>query len=350
MLLAATLFHLRAGGRMGSCVVTGERQVCLPSSHSHFMSANHHQNKVPNRALFNSTREVSELNNDTLGCELTDSFVNHNDDDVTAVLDSSDDEMHCTIDLVNMTGVTVWEDADRQMQHTSDLRMDMLVDSSDQRALFVLQNYVFIKGCHSSVPLYLFIYPEGIRSIEFEGLARPPTLGMDDRSNNFIRLRFTLSQPPALVFAKDRPLAPKNKSLGRLDVMKAIATVQGFDFYLDRLRLVPELREQLALLPSIFSSTPDRDRPKTDPRRGSLHRLYAGDGGQIMDLGVALPAFCTSASKATTSQPVQQTIEEVEVIPPVYTKDGSLQSPAQVIPSSGVFVCAYSHHYIDLGR
>ncbi|CCC07630.1 unnamed protein product [Sordaria macrospora k-hell] len=281
------------------------------------------------------TPEVSGINNDNLGGELTDSLVNHDDDDILLSLDSSDNEMHCRIDKTNWTGVTVWEDADHHMEHTSDLRMDMLVDTSDQRALFVLQNFIYIKGSISSVPLYLFIYPEGIHSIEFDDCTRPPTLGMEDRSNNFIRLRFTLSQPPTLVFAKDRPLEPKNKSLGRLDVMKALAAVQVFDFYLDKFRLVPEMREQLALLPSIFSSTRARDRPKTDARRAGLQRLYAGAGGHILDIGIGLPAFNTSVSKAANSQPVQQTIEE-EVVAPTYTKYGSLQSPAQVIITPSV--------------
>lgn len=282
---------------------------------------------------------MSGINNDNLGGELTDSLVNHDDDDILLSLDSSDNEMHCRIDKTNWTGVTVWEDADHHMEHTSDLRMDMLVDTSDQRALFVLQNFIYIKGSISSVPLYLFIYPEGIHSIEFDDCTRPPTLGMEDRSNNFIRLRFTLSQPPTLVFAKDRPLEPKNKSLGRLDVMKALAAVQVFDFYLDKFRLVPEMREQLALLPSIFSSTRARDRPKTDARRAGLQRLYAGAGGHILDIGIGLPAFNTSVSKAANSQPVQQTIEE-EVVAPTYTKYGSLQSPAQVIITpSGTSSC-----------
>ncbi|KAK3953004.1 hypothetical protein QBC32DRAFT_340041 [Pseudoneurospora amorphoporcata] len=305
-----------------------------PPSHSDRDAIDHDDDEPSPTQPFSlpGTREVSGINDDNLGGELTDSFVNHDDDDISVSLDSSDDGMHCNIDLTHRAGVTVWEDANHHMQHTSDLRIDILVNTSEQRALFALQNFISIKGSISSVPLYLFIYPEGIHSIEFDGGTRPPTLGMEDRSTHFIRLRFVLSQPPTCVFAKDRPLEPKSASLGRLDVMKALATVQVFDFYLDRLRLVPEMREQLALLPSIFSSTSVRDRPKTDARRSGLQRLYGGAGGHIVNLGVAPPAFSTSASTATIPPPVQQTIEEV--VAPAYIKGGSLQSPAQVITPS----------------
>lgn len=269
---------------------------------------------------------------DNLRDELTDILVNNHDDDImSAVLDSSDDEWHCKIDMSNRDSVVVWEDANHDVQHTFDLSLDLHVDTSERHGLFILHGLVYLKADTAlKRNLRLFIYPENIQSIEHEVCNHPSIPGMEESSNKSIRLRFTMAQLPSLVVPNNMPLEPKPKSKAVLDSLKALATVHSFTIYLEMLRLGLETRHQLSLLPSVFSSINVRSRLRTDVVRADLRKLYKGVGGHALDLDViAKPG--AGPSNETGKQLVQQTIEEVA---PAYTKDDSLQSPAQVITPS----------------
>lgn len=269
---------------------------------------------------------------DTPRDKISDSLFNRDDDNTSVVFDSSDDERHCNINMLNSGGVVTWEDATHVIQHTSQLSLDFHVDTSEQRALFVLHAPVYLKVSTPNCLVFrLIVYPENIRSIEFDPRTRPPTPGMDNAPNKFMRLRFLMTQPPSLAVPKDRPLEPKPRSRDLFEALKSLATVQELNIYLDMLCHVPEVRDQLSLLPTVFSSTYLGDRPKTDSNRSNLQVLHKGLGAVILDMGATAAGPDATLANTVAKQVVHETIEEVA---PAYTKDGSLCSPAQVITPS----------------
>ncbi|KAK0661699.1 hypothetical protein QBC41DRAFT_235589 [Cercophora samala] len=238
--------------------------------------------------------------------------------------DWTDDERHCKIDLKDRAGVVEWEDANRQLQHTPDLRMDLHVDASNDRAIFALHGCVFLKGGKpNKLSLYIYVYPEHVHSVEYDHSTGPSIPAMERApSNNFISLRFSMTQAPTFVVPKNRPLVPKARSEGLLDTMKALASAQDFTVYLNMLQLVPEVRYQLSLLPSVFLF----NDLKTDERWAALQRLYHGAGGQVVNLGSVVPAPPPIRSCDTS---VMDTMEESS--PPPYVEKAPLQSsPAYV--------------------
>ncbi|KAK4176045.1 hypothetical protein QBC36DRAFT_330164 [Triangularia setosa] len=273
------------------------------------------------------SREVGELDGDKIDDNLTDRLDNRDDYDLPTMYDSGDDERHCKIDLTDRTGVVVWEDSNREMQHTPDLRMDLHVDASEDQAIFVLHSCVFLKsGKPNKLKLYLFIHPERIQSVEYNNNTGPPIPAMQRvPSNSFIGLRFSMTQPPSFVVPKNRPLVPKARSEGLLDTMKALASVQDFTIYLNMLQLVPEIRYQLSLLPSVFLF----NDMKTDERWAAIQRLYHGAGGHVINLGDVAVAPSPSPSNNTS---IKETVEDS--LPPPYAEKGPLQSPAQLFTPS----------------
>ncbi|KAK3996379.1 hypothetical protein QBC44DRAFT_231879 [Cladorrhinum sp. PSN332] len=241
--------------------------------------------------------------------------------------DSSDDERHCKINLASRTGVVVWQESNREMQQTPDLRMDLHVDASEAQAMFALHGCVFLKGSKpNKLSLYLFIHPENVESVEYDGNTGPSIPAMQRvPSNNYIRLRFSMTQPPSFVVPKHRPLVPKARSEGLLDTMKALASVKDFTMYLDMLRLVPAIRYQLSLLPSVFLF----NDLKTDERHAAIQGLYHGAGGQVINLGDVATAPSPSPSNNAS---IKETVEGPS--PPPYIEKGPLQSPVQLFTPS----------------
>ncbi|KAK4185037.1 hypothetical protein QBC35DRAFT_504624 [Podospora australis] len=274
------------------------------------------------------SREVGAIDHDKTDDNLADRIDDRDDFDAFACgYDSSDDERHCKINLTGRTGVVEWQDLDRQLQHTPDLRLDLHVDASEGQAIFVLHGCLFLKGSKpNKFSVYLFIHPENIQSVEYDYKTGPSIPAMQRvPSNNFIRLRFSMSQPPDLVVPKDRPLVPKVRSEGLLDTMKALASVQDITIYLDMLQLVPADRHQLSLLPSVFLF----NDLKTDERRAAIQRLYHGAGGQVVNLRDVAAAPSPSPSNHTS---IVETMEET--LPPPYVDKSPLQSPAQLFSPS----------------
>lgn len=267
---------------------------------------------------------------DSLRDELTDSLANRDDDNMSAVLDSSDDERHCKINLSNRAGVVSWEDAEHVIQHTTKLKMDFHVDTGEQRALFIIHAPIFLKGSSFEYQIRLFVYPENIQSIEIVPMAHPPTASMENTSDTFMHLRFLMRQPPSLAVPKHQPLEPKRRSRDLLHTLKTLATVQELNIYLDKFSFVPEHREQLSLLPAVFPSTNRGDRPKTDPHRSNLQVLYKGRGAVIYETGATAAGPDATLADTALKNVKHETTEEM--VPPAYTaKDSLPQSPAQLI-------------------
>lgn len=254
---------------------------------------------------------------------MIDRLDNRDHDDILSIYESSDDERHCKIDLRGSASVVVWEGSDGQVHHTPDLRMDLHVDASQDQAIFALHGCVFLKGGKpNKLSLYLFIHPENIQSVEYEHNTGPSIPAMQQEpSKNFIRLRFGMTQPPTFVVPKDRPLAPKPRSEGLLDMIKALASVQDFSIYLNMLQLVPAIRYQLSLLPLVFLF----NDLKTDERRVAIQRLYHGAGGQVIDLHDVVSA---PSPRSSSDSLIKETVEDS--LPPPYVEKGPLQSPPQL--------------------
>ncbi|KAK4457303.1 hypothetical protein QBC42DRAFT_256446 [Cladorrhinum samala] len=221
---------------------------------------------------------------------------------------SSDSERHYELHKTNLAGDVAWEDSNQQIQHTSDLQMDLHVDSSTNQAIFTLHGDTFLKGSSKPFPLYLFVYPENIQSIESSPDTYPPILTTSGSlpPTAFIPLRFKLTEPPTFIVPK-HPLVPKARSSQLLDTIKALACVQDFSIRFNKLNLVPEIRSQLSSLPSVFSA----NELKTDKRRGALQMLYHGAGGEAVSLRDII-----AATQGDTS--IKEAIEETL---PKYTRD-----------------------------
>ncbi|KAK4171465.1 hypothetical protein QBC36DRAFT_339913, partial [Triangularia setosa] len=246
------------------------------------------------------SRDVGELDGDKINDNLTDRLDNRDDYDLPSMYDSSEDERNCMIDLTDRMGVVVWEDSDQEMQHTPDLPMDLHVDASEDQAIFALHGCLFLKsGKPKKLKLYLFIHPEYIQSVEYNNNTGPLIPVMQwVPFNNFIGLRFSMTQPLSFVVPKNRPLVPKARSKGLLDTMKALASVQDFTLYLNILLI--------------------------------NDRLYHGAGGQVINLGDVAAAPSLSLSNNTS---IKETVEDS--LPPPYDEKGSLQCPAQLFTPSG---------------
>lgn len=90
-------------------------------------------------------------------------------DDICTTSDTDSDVGGCKIDLTSRAGDVFWL-AEGLSQHTSDLKMDLHLDTiaTPRTAFFLLRGHCALKdGTPVSIPLYLFIYPENIQSVEF---------------------------------------------------------------------------------------------------------------------------------------------------------------------------------------
>ncbi|KAK1774080.1 hypothetical protein QBC45DRAFT_338476 [Copromyces sp. CBS 386.78] len=244
-------------------------------------------------------------------------------DDVPTASNTDDHIESCQIDLLSQAAQAAW--ADRGLaRHILDLRANLHFDTEKRIALITLRSQCLLKNVQSGpVPLYLFIYPESIRSVEFAYSSSPtaPTTeqsGATSGLKKFIHLRFILSQPPAFVAPKNQPLEPKGPaSTAVVDALHSLATVKDLSIYLDLLPVLPEVRAQLALLPSIFSHANVRNRLTTDKKHTSLDRLYKGAGGQAINPGT------------TAYELAHHEVQEAQPSSPTHATSGELQDVAQ---------------------
>lgn len=215
-------------------------------------------------------------------------------EDVSTASDTDDSTGSYQLNLSSRTVQVTWE-VEGLARHIPSLKADLHVDTEQGTALITLRGQCILKaGPSSGVALYLFIYPENIRSVEFAYTPSPtaPTITMSLKQgggaqqapmagppNRFIRLHFILIQPPTFVAPKNQPLEPKGASTALVDALQSLATVKELFIYLDLLSLVAEAREQLALLPLVFS----RCRLATNEKRASIARLYRGVGGEVVN-------------------------------------------------------------------
>ncbi|KAK3955415.1 hypothetical protein QBC32DRAFT_321698 [Pseudoneurospora amorphoporcata] len=266
-----------------------------------------------------SQGEQRELGDDIL--DTKDSEAN-----ISTASFTTDDEQHCRIDLDARTGFVAWKDDNQEEHHTSELRIDLYMDTAERQALFALHGYPLLKGSNKKTNLILFIYPEMIQSI---GLARtrPPIPTVQEAyDHGSIALHFTMSRPPSLVAPRGSPLEAKNRYQGILNDMKSLGTVRQFTVYLNILNLELEAREQLVLLPSVFSSAHPFGLIRTDEKRASLDTLFHSAPGQVIDLGQAAVPAGASLGQTLAEMAEETAAEPTGVIPPPYPKNGSSEN------------------------
>lgn len=201
--------------------------------------------------------------------------------------------------------------------------------------MFALHGYILLKCSNAKTNLSLFIHPEVIQSIEFARTRSPiPTMQEEAHDNAFIALHFTLAQPPSLVTPKGAPLEAKNKYQAMLNDMKSLGTVRQFTVYLNSLNLIPETREQLALLPSVFSPTHPFGLIQTDEKRASLDTLFRSGPGEVMNLGQTFVPPGDSSGQASKEMAEEE--ETSGPVPPPYPQAEDslpLQSLLQFTPT-----------------
>ncbi|KAK1777484.1 hypothetical protein QBC45DRAFT_443516 [Copromyces sp. CBS 386.78] len=239
---------------------------------------------------------------------------------------TTDDEQHCKINLDARTGFVAWKDDDQEEHHTSELRIDLHMDTAERQALFALRGYIHLKNSNKQTNIALFIYPEMIQSIG-HSRTRPPIHTMQEGlGHHSIALHFTMSRPPSLVAPEGSPLEAKNRYQGILNDMKSLGTVRQFTVYLNILNLELEAREPLALLPSVFSSARPFGLIRTDEKRASLDTLFHSAPGQLIDLGQAAVPAGASLGQTLDEMAEQTAAEPTGVIPPPYPKNGSSEN------------------------
>lgn len=257
-------------------------------------------------------------------------------DDASTASFTTDSERHCKIDLSARIGVVAWKDSDQQEHHTSELRIGLYLDTDERQALFTLHGHILLKDSNRKTDLILFVYPETIQSIGFARTRGPIPTTQEARDHDFIALHFIMTQPPSLVAPKGSPLEPKNRYQGVLDDMKFLGTTLQFTVYLDSLNLVFEAREQLALLPSVFSSTHPFGLIRTDEKRACLDTLFHSAPGQVINLGQTVVPTGTHSDRTLAEEAdITRTEEIIGPVPPPYGQDVSphLQSPLRMTPN-----------------
>ncbi|KAK3342317.1 hypothetical protein B0H65DRAFT_429578 [Neurospora tetraspora] len=284
--------------------------------------------------ISNEPREDDRENIDT---EPIDSHDITDDVDVSTASSSSDDETHCKIDLRNRSGVITWEDASHQDRQTSDLCIDLYVDTEKRQAVFALHGFFFFKNGGSKAYLSLVIHPENVQSVDFSR-SHPPTIPTvsvhstnDFPNESFASLCVTMTQPPNIMVPKDRCLEPKPRYQAILDAIASLSSVQRFTIYLPDLS--QEIQQELALLPSVFSSAYPFGRLRTDETWAPPIALYEYTFQKVIDL-VKTPPISNGDSNQKLEE-LQELVGDGIVAAPPYPQSGSSQRTVQSIgPSS----------------
>ncbi|KAK4165187.1 hypothetical protein QBC43DRAFT_288075 [Cladorrhinum sp. PSN259] len=199
------------------------------------------------------------------------------------------------IKLTDQRVVVVWKNSGQQIQHTSDLRIDLNVDVSEQQALITLHNRIFSQGSKPDSHILLCISPDDVESIKSEHTH--PTLPEVAETDMFIPLRFSITKQtgfeiPQILYK------PKQQSVQLISAVTSLASVRDFTIYFKKVDLVPEITKQLLLLPLIFSV----NHLKPAKRREFTEHLHHLSGNQFVKASGPNPSS-SSSIKETVEQP-----------------------------------------------
>ncbi|KAK3947134.1 hypothetical protein QBC32DRAFT_355320 [Pseudoneurospora amorphoporcata] len=287
--------------------------------------------QMPSSLFSNERLEDDGKNNDTVSIA---NLERCDDGDVSTASDLSDDETYCKIDLRHRRGVVTWEDVNYQDQHTSDLYIDLYVDITKQQAIFALRGFFFFKSGGPKAYLSLLIYPEKIQSIEFahnrpHNLTAPVSAMNDVPDDSFVSLRFAMTQPPSLLVPKDRLFEPKPRYQAVVDSVTSIGSVKQFTIYLSDIS--PDVQQELALIPSIFSSSYPFGRLQADEKWAAPNDIYEYTFSHVIDLGQT--AFDSNPGAKKLEELEELVVDEDAVAPP-YSPGDSQRTVQSIGPSS----------------
>ncbi|KAL7785178.1 hypothetical protein V8C37DRAFT_394612 [Trichoderma ceciliae] len=171
-----------------------------------------------------------------------------------------------------------WNNQNGQAQSVDGLCLDIdiNIDALNNKAMFKLHCSVYLKFRNNwKHSIYLFIYPEYIRSIVFEDDEKGPSL------------IFSLNQYPDLIIPPgDKPLVAKPNSDHLLSSMQALALIKDFTIRFGDSEM-DHMHRRLQLVASIFSSSSSVNRPVRDEYSADLKSLYVGTGGVIANVSSA---------------------------------------------------------------
>ena len=248
---------------------------------------------------------------------------------------SSNEQRDCKINLHHCKGVVTWEDANHQERHTSDLTVDLYVDTTKQQAIFALRGFFFFKSGGPKAYLSLLIYPERIQSIELAHIRPPITLAAlvptikDAPGDSFVSLRFTMTQPPTLMVPKDRLFEPKPRYQAVVDTVISIGSVTQFSIYLSDIS--PDVQQELAVISSIFSSRYSSGRLQTDEKRAAPNDLYEYASDHVLNLSHAAPESVPHSNEKLDEREPSGLGEEVA---PPYSPGDSHRTTQSIGPTS----------------
>ncbi|KAL0469352.1 hypothetical protein QR685DRAFT_444734, partial [Neurospora intermedia] len=227
--------------------------------------------------------------------------------------------------------VVIWEDTNHQGQQTSDLRIDLFVDTAKREAVFALHGFFYTKNGGHKAYLSLLVYPEEVESIEFEHARFVPESIMNNiPDDSTVSLRFTLTQPPKIMVPKDRRVEPKPRYQAVVHTIACLGSVNRFTIYLSDLS--PEIQQELALLPSVFSSVRPFGRLQADEKWAPPSSLYQYTFAQVIDLTSAAPVSNGDSTKEL--EELGNPVEEGAAVPPPYSPGDSQRSVQSIGPSS----------------
>ncbi|PTB35768.1 uncharacterized protein TrAFT101_010613 [Trichoderma asperellum] len=209
----------------------------------------------------------------------------HDDGESTESDSSQENEEASEVDVTCRNTVVAWKNADGRTECTDDLSFDLYMDISTNTAIFKLYGYILLKGNRGKSgkqAIYLFVYPESIRSITLETVHDTPSQPLTNLEANYHSLCFSLTKEPCLVVPKSSILESRPKTAALLDSIRALATAANFTVSLSNTETITSTLQSLGLVASVFSSTYTGHRPSTNARRANLTALYAGRGGEIV--------------------------------------------------------------------
>jgi hypothetical protein len=205
----------------------------------------------------------------------------------TASSRSETNETTSIIDASYRNNRVTWKSANGQAQQICDISLDLYVNTSTNTAVFKLYSYIIRrgnKGKSNKQAVYLFIHPEKIQAIVCEIFRTARRSKSKSRKPSHYALHFSLTERPHLVVPKDRPLESREKTKAQLDLIQDLASATDFIVHLNSSSVTTSKPDELRLLESIFSPMCTQHRPCTDRQRASLATLYAGNGGEIINV------------------------------------------------------------------
>ncbi|PTB48712.1 hypothetical protein M431DRAFT_99323 [Trichoderma harzianum CBS 226.95] len=191
------------------------------------------------------------------------------------------------VDMTYRNNLLTWQNPDGQMQRVEGLNLDLYLDTSTNTAIFKIYGYVLLKGSKSKSSkqaVYLFIHPETIQSITPQTEHAAPLSALIQSGPIHHSLCFSLTAHPHLVVPKNLILESRPKTKALLDSIQALATVTAFTVHLSNLDTVTSTQGILESVASTFSLSHNDNRPSTNTRRANLTTLYAGRGGEIVNV------------------------------------------------------------------